>query len=338
MRVQAEPPIPPHKQFGANVAAWVAYHRMLGLSMTKVLASLEETYGLVMSEASGYELEAWVAQALGPKYQELQRLVKDAEVVHGDETKFRVGGANGWLWVFSTLLGTLYVVHPSRGQDVPKDALRGFEGALVTDAWDAYDAAGVADRQLDLLHVNRWLERVEVQRGVEPRSLVKQQPARFTRPGRPSREFLRFADGVRSRLRLAIAFAEAKPLLRARKRAYAHHRVGLLGFLRQPWKDPDARRIAKELRLRLDMVFTFVRLPGVPWHNNDAERAIRQGVLHRKISGGRRTWEGAKRFEVLLSVFETCKKTGENFLALARKLLLGQAYAGLAIRSSQPQT
>ena len=33
---------------------------------------------------------------------------------------------------------------------------------------------------------------------------------------------------------------------------------------------------------------------GVSWHNNDAERAIRKGVLHRKISGGKRTWTGAE--------------------------------------------
>jgi transposase len=52
----------------------------------------------------------------------------------------------------------------------------------------------------------------------------------------------------------------------------------------------------------------------VPWHNNDAERAIRQGVLHRKISGGRRTWGGADVFGVLLSIYETSKKRKERFM------------------------
>jgi transposase len=56
--------------------------------------------------------------------------------------------------------------------------------------------------------------------------------------------------------------------------------------------------------------FTFMESKDVPWHNNDAERAICQGVLHRKISGGRRTWKGAEVFEVMLSVYETSKKRG----------------------------
>jgi len=73
-----------------------------------------------------------------------------------------------------------------------------------------------------------------------------------------------------------------------------------------------------ELRKRLDMLFTFMDHEDVPWHNNDAERAIRQGVLHRKISGGRRTWTGAEVFEVILSTYETAKKRGDRFIEMVR--------------------
>jgi transposase len=89
-------------------------------------------------------------------------------------------------------------------------------------------------------------------------------------------------------------------------------------FLNRKWTDTDAVRISKELRRRLDMLFTFMDHEGVPWHNNDAERAIRQGVLHRKISGGRRTWTGAEAFEVLLSTYETAKKRGDRFIAMVK--------------------
>ena len=54
-------------------------------------------------------------------------------------------------------------------------------------------------------------------------------------------------------------------------------------LLDRKWTDKDAIRISKELRKRHDMLFTFMEFEDVPWHNNDAERAIRQGVLHRKI-------------------------------------------------------
>jgi transposase len=258
---------------------------------------------------------------LGPFYQELEALVKQADVVGGDETKFRVGGGNGWLWVFEFLQGVLYVLAPTRGSSVPAKALDGFQGTLVTDAWDPYNVVRGAKRQFDLLHGNRWLERVEVMRGIEPRPLLKACEATFTRPGRPPREFLGFADGLRSRFREAVRFAESKPSQRQRRRAYQKYRRSMHRFLGRAWKDRHVVRIAKELRAREDQLFTFVLDPKVPWHNNGAERAIRQGVLHRKISGGRRTWTGAQRFQVLLSVYETCKRTGENFLAKVKALV-----------------
>ena len=74
----------------------------------------------------------------------------------------------------------------------------------------------------------------------------------------------------------------------------------------------------KYLRKRQDWLFTFMDYEGVPWHNNDAERAIRQGALHRKISGGRRTWAGAEVFEVILSTYETAKTCGDRFIEMVR--------------------
>lgn len=326
-RVNAERPLP-HKQFGPRLIAFVATNRMRGMSVAKIRSLLMELYGLRISEAAILDLEACAAQALGPWYQRLGALVRKASVVKADETGFRVAGANGWLWVFDFLLGTFYALEPTRGSKVPKRVLGAFKGTLVTDAWDSYDAITTAKRQLDWLHVNRWLERAEVRHGIEPRPLVKEQSVKFTRAGRPPRELIRFIDGVRSRARDAILFVDAKPSRAERKRAHAEFTASMEAFLNEPWQDEDAVRIAKELRKRSGQLFTFVLNRRVPWHNNDAERQIRQGVLHRKVSGGRRTWDGAGRFQILLSAFETHKKLGKNFfealIALLVKLGSGQ--------------
>lgn len=329
----------PNEQFGPDVQAYVAMLRMLGLSVEKIQHLLRETYGLVVSEAKILNWEARLATALGPVYKELEALVKQADVVGGDETKFRVGGGNGWLWVFEFLRGVLYVLAPTRSSAVPTKVLEGFKGKLVRDGWDPYDAVTTAAaQQFDLLHANRWLERVEVQRGIEPRPLVKECEAKFTRPGRPPREFIRFADGLRSRFREAVLFVESEPSLKQRERAHKKYRRSMHRFLGKSWKDKDVVRIAKELRSREHQLFTFVLDPKVPWHNNGAERAIRQGVLHRKISGGRRTWNGARRFQVLLSVYETCKRTGENFLAKVKAFVMDEAARRRSFSEAIPQT
>ena len=97
-------------------------------------------------------------------------------------------------------------------------------------------------------------------------------------------------------------------------------------------------RIAKELRHRRGQLFTFVIEPGVPWHNNEAETQVRQGVLFRKISGGRRSWMGAWVLERLLTVYRTCRKRGIEFLDVVGSALQGNGYPGFGVTSGAPET
>ncbi|MFA5861754.1 MAG: IS66 family transposase [Candidatus Thermoplasmatota archaeon] len=322
--VKGESPLPSHEQYGPNVVAWVVHHRIVGLSIVKIQESLERTFGLRVSEATILRMETQAAEALGEDYEQIKKIIKGSDCLGGDESKFRVHGKNGWLWTFVDTLAVLYEVANTRGGSVPARILEGFDGVLVRDGWKPYDKISCKGHQLDHLHTNRWLERVEVIHGIEPRGLLSHRAAKFTRAGRPPAEFIRFADGIRARLREAILFIEknaATITLDERKRKSDEYLANMVSFLGEPWKDANAVRIGNELRSRQDMLFTFIRVPNVPWHNNAAERAIRQGVYHRKISGGRQTWPGAARLSTLLSVFETCKKTGENFIDLVLKRL-----------------
>ena len=102
----------------------------------------------------------------------------------------------------------------------------------------------------------------------------------------------------------------------------------------QPWRDRDAARISKELWSKRAMVFTFLRKPGVAWHNNLAENHVRQGVLYRKISGGRRSWNGARILERLMSVYRTCRIRGLNFVEVVRDALRGKGYPAFGAPST----
>jgi len=319
--VRGEAPwLPPKQHFGPAVACWIAYQRMLGLTIGKVRSSLLETYGIAMCESTILKLEKWVADTLHEDYEKIREEVVKSSAVNADETSFRIGGTNGWLWVFTGAVGSYYTVAPTRGHKVPEETLEGFEGVLGRDAWKPYDVVKCEGHQLDLLHVNRWLERAEIKHRIEPRTLLSSRSAKLTKPGRPPGKFIDFADGIRSILKRAVEYTEndPPPSMEERKNACKNFHKEMKAFLDRKRTDADAVRISKELRKRLDMLFTFMDHEGVPWHNNDAERAIRQGVLHRKISGGRRTWAGAGVFEVLLSTYETAKKRGDRFIEMVR--------------------
>lgn len=61
-------------------------------------------------------------------------------------------------------------------------------------------------------------------------------------------------------------------------------------------------------------LWTFVRVEGVEPTNNDAERALRHGVIYRKTSGGTDSEAGSRFVERMLSVVATCRQQNINVL------------------------
>ncbi|HEV2230820.1 MAG TPA: transposase [Thermoplasmata archaeon] len=253
---------------------------------------------------------------LGPLYESLKAQVRQMPLVHADETSFRFKGANSWMWVFVHLTGVVYRIAPTRGREVVREVLEGFEGTLVRDGWDPYNCVTTADMQLDLLHINRWIERGEVLHRVEPRPLLKVVEAKLTGPGHPPHEFLEFANRLRGLLRETVLWTEAhrNASRRERRRTFPSARRALAHQVLHPWRDSDAARISKELWSKREIVFTFVRKSEVSRQNALAENHIRQEVLYPKTSGGRRSWRGAWVRERLMTAYRTCRPRGINFV------------------------
>lgn len=62
----------------------------------------------------------------------------------------------------------------------------------------------------------------------------------------------------------------------------------------------------------LPELFVFVAVPGVPSHNNEAERSVRPLVIARKVSGGSRSPRGSQTRMSLASLFGTWMAQGLN--------------------------
>jgi transposase len=339
-RVEPESPYPRHQQYGFSLIARVVQLRLLGLSTAKIADYFEGAHGVHLSTAAVLKMERWAAESVAPLYESLKAQVADQAVIHADETKFRVGGENGWLWVFSHPEAVVYRIAPSRGQDVVLEVLDGARGTIVHDGWVPYDIVRTADHQFDLLHANRWLEKEEILHRLEPRPLLREVAPKLTAAGPPPKEFLEFADGVRGLLRHAIEWSEHNPDASEEERRlfYTSMRWMTVDHLRKEWHDPGAARIAAELWKRRTSLYTFLVAPGVAWHNNEAETEIRQGVLYRKVSGGRRSWTGAWVLERLLTIYRTCRRRCASFVTVLKDALSGKGYPEFGAPSARPQT
>ena len=67
-----------------------------------------------------------------------------------------------------------------------------------------------------------------------------------------------------------------------------------------------------------DRLFTFLSCDGIPWNNNNAAHAIKAFARLRNVIGTNGTAKSMRDYLVLLSVAETCKCKGLNFLSFLR--------------------
>jgi len=73
------------------------------------------------------------------------------------------------------------------------------------------------------------------------------------------------------------------------------------------------RRIERT-RQKKEQLLRVLEDPTIPLHNNAAERGARRLVVKRKISQQTRSDRGTKCWETFLSLLETCRKLGVNFM------------------------
>src|SRR5207249_5861880 len=67
-----------------------------------------------------------------------------------------------------------------------------------------------------------------------------------------------------------------------------------------------------------DKLFTFLSYDGVPWNNNNGEHAIKAFARLRRAIVGLSTPKGIDEYLILLSVCQTCKYSGLDFLDFLR--------------------
>ena len=66
--------------------------------------------------------------------------------------------------------------------------------------------------------------------------------------------------------------------------------------------------MAREFLNDWEAMWVVLKYPWLPLTNNEAERALRHGVIARRVSYGTRTPQGSRAFALLASVIETCRK------------------------------
>jgi hypothetical protein len=248
-------------------------------------------------------LKATEADRFEETYRSILERVVAGKLVHADETKVEIDGTNGYVWVFTNLEDVAFVFSETREGATPQRVLSNFAGVLVSDFYAAYDSIQCTQQKC-LIHLMRDINE----------DLSKQ----------PFNEEMRtlgmdFANMLKPMIDTVDRFGLKACHLRKHKQSVNRFYAALSG---REYQTEVAAGYKKRFERNCDKLFTFLDHDGVPWNNNNAEHAIKAFARLRRSIGGRSSAKGIQDYLVLLSISETCKCKGVNFL---RFVQFGQA-------------
>ena len=283
-------------RIGVRLASMMAYLRtVLRLPIRQIQQMLFTLHGFPVSAGEIVELLHRIKEHAQPVLRDLKAQIRASPAVQADETGWREDGTNGYVWSAATPTIRYYEYHHSRAGEVVKELIgENFQGVLGSDFYAGYNIH-------QGLHQRCWVHFLR-----DVHDLKEDFPR--------DEELLTWAKAVKAIYEQAVAWAEhgPDPALSPRKQQQA--RVGQQHVFEQRlWKacQPFAHTSAPQHTLCqrverfLPELFVFVAVPGVPAHNNLAERSIRPLVVARKISGGSRSPKGSDTRMGLASLFGT---------------------------------
>ncbi len=281
--------------FGPRLDAHIAMLAgVFRLSREQVRQVVVEVFGIPACKGSVDNAIMRMSRVMADPWAELRTAIQDAQVIHADETTWRLAGAQQYLWVAASALVACYRIDPTRSQAAAKALLgEDFGGFVVSDRYAGYHFLDVLQQQLCWCHVIRQLVEVSERAGVS---------------GRRGKTLVKLAREVIAAHRTYLQDGHDPQWLSER---LAPLRAQIRVLLEQCAGGTHTRtaNFAAGLLEEYEALWTFCDVPdlAISPTNNAAERAVRHAVLMRRLQGGTQSEEGSRWIERIQSVRETCR-------------------------------
>ncbi|WP_172632486.1 IS66 family transposase [Dictyobacter arantiisoli] len=301
-------------QYGPALGAVAVYlvQQQL-LPYERACETLQDLMGPAMTVGTLKALVDRCAANLQPIEVQIKDHLRQAKVMHQDETGLYVMGKRHWMHVAATAALTHYAVHPKRGAEAV-DAigiLNGFRGVSVHDGWATYWKYACEHALCNVHHLREltfvFEEQHQAWAGEMKRLLlamneaVKEAQQHGLRQLHPSE----LADWKARYHAVLQAGEQANPLDPPPKEE---------AIKRGRRKQSTARNLLDRLSKHQDAVLLFLENFAVPFDNSRAERDIRMVKVQQKVSGCFRSSLGAEAFCRIRGYISTLHKQGAHVL------------------------
>jgi len=256
------------------------------------------------------QIEA-LARHLQPTYEALRGKILASDVLHADETWWRLmegkGSKRWWSWSISNEEAAHYRIAPQRSTQAAREVLGEYRGTVMADGYGVYESLSRAGPGFRL--ANCWSH--------ARRNFVEIE-ANYPRECGEVLSLIGELYGVeRLAPRLAgLQGAEREEALRERARLRVEHSRPIVERI---WQWASSQTGTPESGLRKAIMYLLERRAGltrflddprVPLDNNAAERVLRGMVLGRKNHYGSRSLRGTQVAALFYSLLETAKLCG----------------------------
>ncbi len=301
----------PTGQLGPRLMSHIAllagqYH----LSIGKIQRLLKDQYGTHFSNGLISEAQGRVSSMLTPLHQALHLHVRQASILHIDETTHQRNGEfkTRWVWLLSGANAVYQAIRYFRNQETAK-ALLGEDNhaVVVTDQCASYHWLDPSRHQFCLAHVLRNL----------------QQMAEYAGGGLTAHIGTRLVLLCQSIFRTQHRYEQHELAESLWRRRMQRLRRSIQSWLRKGEQVPAARYTGrcKHLLKYEQGLWVFLVYPGTPLTNNEAERCLRGSVILRKICFGTSSYRGEQFRSRVLSLVEICKKRGLSALDVISEIV-----------------
>lgn len=295
-----------NRHFGIHFLLYLAYLRyVMHLPENKIVTLLNDTYDAHVSIGTVDDYLKKAAELFGDEYRRVKKEMRESRICNYDDTGQRVDGKNKWLWAFVSKEAVLYLTSKNHGKKVVIKVLgEDYDGVTVQDFYPSFDSAPGRKQKC-------WAHLLE-----DAKALVEKK--------QPPPESLEFYEGLLQIYKDAKEAIVGLKTEEERNRVFAEFVDRLERFVTKKgkWGHYEVKKLAKRALKYKHELFTFILVPGVEPTNNVAERALRPGVLQRKIWGCLRTEEGAKNRDIMMSVIGTLKILKKDFFTHGKEHIL----------------
>jgi hypothetical protein len=287
-------------KYSKSLLAYIFYHAIeLFVPVRIVARSLSRLFGLNLSTGTMASFKNQMAEYYSQTHQRILERVVSGNLVHADETNASIKGKRGYVWVFTNMHEVAYLYSESREGELVETLLGKYKGVLVSDFYAVYNSLD-CPQQKCLIHLVRDLNGIMLDNPYD-------------------NELQHLVRSFGQILKTIVEDVDRHGL---QKHFLRKHVVAVDRFYRKVVRAEYQSQAALACRDRFeknrDKLFTFLKFDSVPWNNNNAEHAIKAFARLRDVIEGSSTEKGIREYLVLLSICQTCKYMGVDFLDFLR--------------------